>query len=348
MRMTWIMAATGLIATSALAQNGRPPPINNLPAPIKIGKDPAPKKTDGMANSIPSEAQVFEYTLKQPLAAKSYQWTAGQPPIIMDPLSTHICLITGVGGNFAGAGERIVLDVDQGAAGGARWTLGGTSGQAQLRVTATCAAKTKFVPAVIGDGKFFGGTNNLTGQKLPHHMNGGCADHIANDGTEAPRNAHFIAEMAGRWRGAGERLAVTRQGKIGAIQVNGCSGFVDGSLIALRTSGTPAAKYQTKTARTSSEGLATFALLKQNEKAGWSLPFLPVGEPFQVANPDSDLVPYNSALCGFVYLSGKFQGYGEGVDIVAAPNGYWRLTVSNAANGGYVSAAVRCFARDQR
>lgn len=347
MRMIWIMAATSVLATSALAQSGTAPPLKMLPPPITMSKSPPPKKTDGMAKSIPSEAQVFEYTLKQPLAAKSYEWTVGKPPIIMDPLSTHICLITGVGGNFAGAGERVVLGVDPGAAGGARWTLSASSGQAELRVTATCAAKAKFVPAVIGDGKFFG-TNNLQGQRLPHHMNGGCADHIASDGTAVPQNAHFISEMAGRWRGAGERLAVTRKGNMGAIQVNGCSGFVDGSLVALRTSGTAAAKYQTRTARTSSEGLATFALLKENEKAGWSLPFLPVGEPFQIANPNSDLVPYNSALCGFVYLSGKFQGFGEGVDIVAAPNGYWRLTVSNAANGGYVSAAVRCFARDQR
>lgn len=216
-----------------------------------------------------------------------------------------------------------------------------------MRATATCAAKAKFVPAVLGDGTLLG-ANNLIAVRSPHHENRSCDTHIAPNGANMPQYAHFIAEMAGKWRGGGERLAVTKTQNTGAIMVNACSGYVDGSLLVLRTNGVAATKFQTKTARTASLGPATFALLKQNEKVdNGPLSFLH-GEPFQGVNPNSDLVPVNSAICGFVYLSGAFQGYGEGVDIVAAPNGFWRLSLTNAANGGVVSAAVRCFARDQR
>jgi hypothetical protein len=360
------------VAVAAIGQGGRPPPIGSRPAPIKIGganpsptstpitigkpaptptqtpitigKKQEPKKQGADGQGIPSEAQVFDWVLKQPLGAKEYKWAVGQPPQLLDPVQTHICLLTGVSGNFAGAGERVAVGVDNGAAGGPRWILSGTSGQAQLRATATCVEKMKFVPGVLSFDK-------MIAKKLPHHMNGACADHVAADGTGGMRYAHFISEMAGKWRGGGERLAaisLPQGGGVGAILVNGCSGFVDGALTAVATDGINAAKYWTPSGRTATKANATYALMDATDAKKWSDYIPGGGDKFMVVVPGQKLAPVDQAVCGIVSISGKFQGFGEYVDIVPE-GGFWTFKIGNAAPyGGFINAAVRCLARDQR
>lgn len=107
MRHNWLVALGMFAATAALAQDGKRPPPRN----------------DKTVGAIPSEQQAFEATLNQPPAPKTYSWKVGDPTILMQQTASHICMLTGVGGNFSGAGERVVLGIDKGAAGGPRWTL---------------------------------------------------------------------------------------------------------------------------------------------------------------------------------------------------------------------------------
>ena len=354
MRTSWFLGAAGLVATAALAQNGRPPPPSSTPAPIKIGKPSssgsgntrAPIKIGKPAGSegqgIGTEKQIYDATWKQPLQPATTSWKVGEPLKLLDPVATHVCLLTGISGNFAGGGERVVVGIDKNASGGARWYISGSSGQAELRATATCVAKAKFVPAVLN-------TSRLASYKLDHHMNGACADHIAASGWGYDKYAHFISEVAGKWRGGGEQLAVVRTGQnLGAIRVNGCSGFVDGAVTALGNFAPGAiARYWTANGNTGTPENATFARLSQNAKSSW----LPGGEPFIAMDNGTPLAPVDQAICGIVYLSGKMQGYGESVDIEQKPvlgKMYWKVRLSNLADGGYLSTAVRCFARDQR
>lgn len=330
-------------APAAAEPNGRPPPIkigtpspspSPTPAPIKIGK-PAPKPEGFSGNDPNTTKQIYDAVLKVPLKPEFHEWLVGQPTKLLNPVATHICLLTGVGGNFAGGGERVVVGIDKGAAGGERWYISGSSGQAELRATATCVRKDLFAPYVPGMTPSYG----IGSYKLPNHMNGACASHIASDGWRFNNYAHFISEVAGKWRGGGEKLGVvqTAQG-LGAIQVNGCSGFVDGALTAIG-SNSFTAKYWTASGRTNTVAAATFSFTNIS------------GGGFTTAGDDLVLAPVDEAICGIVGIAGKFQGYGEAVEIVVrAVNGklHWVLQTKNQAAQGHVHGAARCFARDQR
>jgi hypothetical protein len=317
-----------------------------IAAPI-AGKVEAQPGTPIPKSQLDANNARMAQTLAQPLAPNVYQWTAGEPPVLMDPVSTHICLLTGVAGDFAGGGERVILGIDQQAAGGPRWGLAGTSGQGpEVRATATCVAKTKFVPAVLNP-------SFLTETRHPMVQHGACGPQNTRTNRAVATNAHFIAEMGGKFRGGGEVVAVGRQGTSGTTLLRACSGYVRGGAVSINTNflGRPAL-YQTRTARTGNLGAATFVYNQQNADSSFLDGVLGAGPPFISGESSIRLVPVNSAICGFVSIAGRFQGLGEALDIVAVngPGGvrYWQLNVSNPSAGGYIAAAVRCYARDQR
>lgn len=116
---TTMIAAGVAVFGSALAEpNGRPPPIKlgqptpaSSQTPIKIGK-PAPTptptpttaKVDGEVLSHLDMNKMMDVALKLPLKPSIYQWQAGQPAVQLQPAKTHLCVLTGVSGNFRGAG----------------------------------------------------------------------------------------------------------------------------------------------------------------------------------------------------------------------------------------------------
>ncbi len=354
MHYAWAVGLTGFVAVAAIAQGtNRPPPAGET-APIKIGAAPtkpikigAPtptptpaKKTDGMVGTIGTQDQMFAAVLKLPLAPSVYTWKVGDAPPLMPTIKTHICVLSGVSGNFNSGEDRVTLEIDYGATGGARWRLSGTSSTPELRGAAICVSKAKFIPAALtGD--------QMVATPTPHHMNGACAPHIPIVGQNYLKRAYFISQMAGKWRGAGELLAVTMNAGKPAIRVDGCSGFVDGALTAYEDTTVSMVKYRANTERTTNTGKATFVLGQANPGGN-----LFAGDPFFVTGSDRWLVPMDEAVCGFVSITGKFQGYGESADIVGAknPDGrlWWKLQLGNQALGGVVNAAIRCYARDQR
>jgi hypothetical protein len=318
-------------------QNGRPPPI-------KIGNPaPPPKSSAALPGNI---NQYLDAALKLPLNPKTFSWSAGMAPVLLEKSATHICLLTEVTGNFAGAGEHIVLRVNQTAPGGATWELTGTSGQPQLRASATCAAKSKFTPGMFGNG-------NAGFIFPPLSVDTGCGPVTHGTGANGDDFAFFVREVVGKFRGGGESLTVVPNGTTSmGMRVGACSGYAGGALLGLRFGGNGpdgkkgfggAVKYQGPTGRTVQMGSATW----QISDANYTPPInFGGGEQFKAAKPDK-LIPVNQGLCGIVMVGGKLQGFGERVRVYQS-GGYWVPEVSTAAANGDIHGAFRCIARDQR
>lgn len=299
-----------------------------------------------VALSTTADAQVSvdqkaTQTLSEPLQPSVYSWERGQPPSVLVPALSHVCFLTFVSGKFEGGGERIALYIDTGAAGGPKWVLNGTSAQSELRANATCVRKSKFVTPP----SFLAG---LRVKVEANHMNGACAPHIVPMPGPAGTNAHFITGMAGKFKGGGESISVNGSS---AIEVRGCSGFADGTLVSLTSAGALRPKYRTQSSRTTDVGSATFVLSQANDSGG-ALSSLFGGAPFKLAPDKKWMVPVDEGICGFVRIRGRFQGYGEYAQIAAVkgPDGrlWWTLDLGNKSNDGTVDVAARCYARDQR
>lgn len=340
LRTLLTVSAATLLASAASAQNGRPP--------AKPRTDPAPA---GPVVGQPVKlADPNTQQLNKPLVTTTYHWQVGMNPVQLPPAATHICLLTKLAGNFAGAGERIALYIDSGAAGGPRWTLNGTSGQSELMGEATCAAKVQFVPAVNKP-------SELVAIAYDHHVNGGCGNHIVQMPDPADTHAFFISGVGGKFRGGGESITAFRQGKNGAIKVNGCSGYVDGTLLSIGDTSVAKAMFRTGSARVPAGSRNTnFGASMSGPKSESFLHVLGDMFTFQtgadlsvdtVTPGNTVMVPQNEALCGIVGIVGKLQGYGEEITILKS-GGYWKLHVNEQGEDASLAAVSRCFARDQR
>lgn len=333
------MSATLLLASAALAQNnGRPAPKVRPDSPFA-----------GAQGGKPAQSPV-DQALAKPLVTTVYHWQVGANPVKGPPASTHICLLTKVAGDFAGAGERVALYIDGGAVGGPRWILNGTSGQPELMAEATCAAKAQFAPAV-------GNPSQLVGISYDHHENGNCADHIVQMPDMADKHAFFISGIAGKFRGGGESVTAFRQGVKGAIKVNGCSGYVDGTLLSIGDATVPKVMFRTPSARVpaGSKNINFGASLSGPKSTSFlktlgDMFSFKIGEDLSVdeTTPGTTvMVPQDEALCGIVGIVGKLQGYGEEVSVLKQ-GGYWKLHVNEQGEDASIAAVSRCFARDQR
>jgi hypothetical protein len=63
-------------------------------------------------------------------------WAQGQGPVYVASATNNVCMLTSIGGHFAGSGEKVRLVID----GYNNWVLYGTSQQAGVGATATCFA----------------------------------------------------------------------------------------------------------------------------------------------------------------------------------------------------------------
>lgn len=345
-----LVAAVAVLAVpNARGQAGRPPPPSPTPAPapIKLGK-PATSNANALANADMNK--MIDAGLKLPLNPTTFSWSAGMGSVLMESSVTHICLLTEVTGNFAGPGEHIVLRVNQTAQGGARWELSGTSGQPQLRASATCARKDRFTPGIFSN-------SNVGAAFPPLSVDTGCGPVMHASGMNGDDNAFFIREMVGKFRGGGESLTVAPNGTTSSgLRVGACSGNAGGALlgITMRTGGATgnnqvemggyggALKYQGPGGRTVQTANATWVISDSMSSSS-----IFGGATFRAASAVNPLIPVNQGLCGIVMVGGKFQGFGERV-AVKQSGGNWVPDVSTIAEGSSIYGAFRCIARDQR
>lgn len=287
-------------------------------------------------NGRPAAKIAPEDTLRRPLVFTTYDWKNPSQPVIGPRVETHLCLLTRVSGKFNGAGERVAVFIDSAAAGGARWMINGTSGQAELRGTMTCVARDQFVN---GDGLFDG----LVAKVYTNHTNGNCAQHVVPMGAPDKNNAFFLSGIAGKFAGGGESVSVISQGGQGTIRVTGCSGYVDGTLMSVgHLSGKPVF-YRTQSARLPAGSPGVDFVL---DDAGPES-HLFSGADLKVGGPEMALVPVNEAFCGLTEVRGKLQGYGEEVGVFPGKQ-YWGLYVAENGEDAALHGTARCIARDQR
>jgi hypothetical protein len=269
--------------------------------------------------------------------------------VLMEPTKTHICLVTEIAGNFAGA-EHVYMRIKKDAPGGPRYILGGSGGQKELKVSATCARKDRFTPGMFSD-------TNVGYVELPLGIDTGCGP-VQYAGMGQDNAGLFVREMAGKFRGGGEAvdMGVHGNGTTG-MRVSACSGWAGGAIGGVTfgnpLSKTPASegfggafKYYGRNGRTVQHEPATWrAKSYMGGGAGWLFELID-GDYFGYG-ADDPLVPVDKALCGLVMIGGKFQGFGEAVRIYQK-NGNWHVYASTQAANGVLNAAVRCIARDQR
>ena len=327
-----MVAALAMLATTTTAA---------APGPIKIGGSGG--GTGGRpATVIKAGPSGDDKMLATPFAASTYEWRVGKGPVAGPPASTHICLLTRVSGNLAGAGERIALYVDNGATGGPRWMLNGTSGQAELLAGMTCVPRSRMVPAGPVGAVSYG-----------HHSTNKCAPHVVPMPDGLIGRAYFVSGLSGRWRGAGESVAVDHGLMTAKIKVTACSGNVDGTLLSVGVRPGKPVLFRTPSDRSAKLGPSTFVLgMAGDDRTPW---WDVSGPPFYYGAKDANSVamaPVDEAICGIVALSGKFQGYGENAEIGAFKNDdgriWWRASLSNQAELYSLRMGVRCVARDQR
>jgi hypothetical protein len=372
-------ALTGLAVAlihPALAQNGRPPPIkigqpsptpSASPTPIKIGKPtPTPTQTPitigtksgggGGGGSTGASGgpltgvdtnKMLNVALNMPLNPTTFSWAMGIGDVMMEPTKTHICLVTEITGNFAGA-EHVYMRIKKDAPGGPRYIIGGSGGQKELKISATCARNDRFTPGMFSD-------KNVGYVELPLGIDTGCGP-VQYAGMAQDNAGLFVREMAGKFRGGGEAvdMGVHANGTIG-MRVSACSGWAGGAIGGVTfgnpLSKTPASegfggtiKYYGKNGPTAQHALSTWL---KTDKGPIGTSIFGGGDKFTTAGEDNKLIPANKALCGIVMISGKFQGFGEHVRVYIR-DGYWQFDVQSLAEDSPVFGAVRCIARDQR
>ena len=261
----------------------------------------------------------------------------------MQPAATNLCLLTGVTGGLRGAGERVSLYIDTGAPGGPQWTLNGTSGQGQLKVTATCVSYAAFATSPVI-------SKSLTAHVYGTQHSTGCDAHFLPLGDKSPEAAPFLAQLSGRFSGAAEEARVeTGLFNVTVLSVKACSdgGIEAGAMGVLSPLGP--IKYRTLSDRSPDQKAATVASTYKGPK---SKPWYDAsGDDLSIGYDDSWVLPANEAVCGLVAVGGKFQGYGERVELARETrNGrpWWKLIVGSQAEDAQTSGAVRCLARDQR
>ena len=287
----------------------------------------------------PKTLQLFNASqiLAKPLEVTTFSWTVHNAPILLPPVATHICLLTGFSGKLAGDGELVRLYIDKSASGGPHFMLGGKSGQGELKLTASCARRDQFVvPSTTQWGETVFDIQSASG----------CGNKAIQTGAGTSQ-AQFLAALGGRFAGDGENVMAGK----GMINIAACSGTVSAGALAIgQLFGTPI--YRTPDGRTGDAAKATFvSSFKSNWKDNaW---FTLTGSMHISSTGTIFMSPVNDALCGIVGISGKYNGYGEVLSVEREGKngeGWWvaRVGAGYGANEPSVAVSMRCLSRDQR
>lgn len=329
--------ALAIVLTPAGAEpNGRPPVIKlGQPTPAP---SPSPKPADASALSGADTNKIIDAALKYPLQPQMFQWTLGQPAQQLPSAATHICLLTGVSGDFGASVDMVQLTLEMAAPGGPRYVLSGTNYHTALRANATCVKKDRFTPGML-DAK------NVTQAVQPMKSNTTCNNARFAIEAKGPEYTHFIRAISGAFDGANEHVQTMTYPASGSTFIKACSGWVGGAASAVHMIGSGQIKYYGPNGRTTVAKDAVFN--------SWSEKF----PNWQTSQPSSTwvsgayyLAPVDQAMCGIVTISGRMKSAGEAVEVVIVKRDgalWWAAQVSNA-NVGIVAMSTRCIARDQR
>jgi hypothetical protein len=85
-------------------------------------------------------AMCIDTQRSTPWRLSSHSWSQGNPQTWMMKSSEGVCMLTGIGGKFAGAGERVEIVEDSGY-----WVLRGQSMQHGVQATAQCVPYSQLV-----------------------------------------------------------------------------------------------------------------------------------------------------------------------------------------------------------
>lgn len=248
--------------------------------------------------------------------------------VVLMPVSTHHCVLSRVGGLFAGTGEDVHVEQS-----GANWVLRVSSAQPGTgqHGEAYCYNKSAFL--ANGTARWSSGTSFTW-----NGAGSGCAQRQLD--LWWGDAASIVQGMIGNFRGGGEWVSIY-QSPYGftpsSVTSQGCSGWVGGYagslFVGTPSSGVPA-KFWGGEFHVSTEGL-----------------IVPTREG-EVA-----MAPTNEAMCYLTRVAGRFDGGGEYIAVYpkrdASGIERWHLITRAGAKTGSnqikpLYASARCLRRDQR
>lgn len=284
-----------------------------------------------------AEASVLASST-QPLiagwASGPFRWDQGQPPLLLESTSTHVCALSMISGRFAGTGESVKVTT---SADGTRWVLTGSSAQNGVAGEAICFPKLNnaFVSntssRVVSEESVASAFSRGSGAS--QSQGGGCQQ--AQASLFLGSDFAFIEGMQGEMAGGGELgLAVPSpsQNTDNFLRSQICTAGVHNVFgRALRVSlpaSRPAKFIDTDGFRGDLNTIGEFS----------------VGG--NVASASVKMARSAQALCAFTRIQGKFFGGGESVQI-REEGEHWVLRTTKGAGSNFVGASARCFARNQ-
>lgn len=161
----WVSPWLQLLALAALACGGR-------------------AERNGTERSSDCAGETCEPVEPALLTPEWFQWTSGEPSVVMGSVDERVCLLTRVGGRFDAADDGVQIMTDDG-----QWLLGGSAASGFVEAGAACVAAsgvTEEVSWVQGE------------QPLELYA--------------ADTHACFLTGVSGRFEGGAEVLSLTRSG----------------------------------------------------------------------------------------------------------------------------------------
>jgi len=285
-------------------------------------------QTGDTAGDDAAEAGVLGSST-QPLiagwASGPFRWDQGQPPLLLESTSTHVCALSLMSGRFAGTGESVKVTT---SADGTRWVLTGSSAQNGVAGEAICFPK--------GGNAF---VSNTSSREVSEEAVAGIFNRRSCRQGQVSlflgSDFAFIEGMQGEMAGGGEfGLAVQSpsQNTENLLRSQMCADGVHtvfGRALRVNSAGSRPAKFI--------------------DADGFRGDLNTIGEFSVGGNVGSASVTMArsaQALCAFTRIQGKFFGGGELVQI-REENEHWVLRMTKGAGSDFVGASARCFARNQ-
>ena len=287
----------------------------------------------GESSDETGETEVASST-SEPLiggwASGIFRWDQGQPALSLESTRTHVCVLTQIGGRFAGTGEAVQLTSNN-----TNWVLTGFSQQSGVSGEAVCFPLSKFTGV--------GGTRQFSNEGVASVFSRGKAASQSNGGgcQEAQlvfglgSDFTFFEGMQGEMAGAGEASTLVQapsQGTGSIVRSRICTAGVRNTFSRFLRINTPG------------------SIPTQFMNADGAIGDLNAVQEFSIGgNRSSDAVvmaPTSQAMCALTRVIGKFAGFGETVQI--RPEGdNWVLRTTKGAASDFVGANARCIARHQ-
>ncbi|GAB3901016.1 hypothetical protein ACFQ1S_09335 [Kibdelosporangium lantanae] len=275
----------------------------------------------------------------QPISLSSfytpaYGWWQDQPAVRLQPTSTHVCVLTRVGGHFQGDGEAVRVYQSNGW-----WYLGGHSQQDGVHGTARCFRQSSFT-SIHGSTHWVSADQGVTVTTASSCYNGGAPLWWGDAAT-------IMTGIRGNFAGAGESAGVTQSvdgRRSSDIHTGGCQ---DDSLWQVWG-------YSFFVGRPHAGDLATFLPHSSDRYAKNPGTAATVPESMSTAANGNGVTRLMAradwAMCYLTEVRGKLRGADDYVEIVpedvSDDTTDWVLRTHSATTDG-ISAKARCYARNQ-